>query len=66
MKTINLQVSLTFSDDLHSIKELVESVADNLRADAETAGIVSDSDDVYTLRIAVKHGPCVAVRTIPS
>lgn len=66
MKTITLQVTLDFAGDMPAkfVPELVENIAANLRADAQTAGLVPDDCQTYTTRITVQHGKDKAVEQV--
>jgi hypothetical protein len=66
MKTITLKVTLEFADNMpvKFVPELVESIASNLRADAQSAGLVPDECETYTTRIVVQHGKDKAVEQV--
>jgi hypothetical protein len=66
MKTISLNVTLEFADDMPTkfVPELVSNIASNLRADAQTAGLVPDDCQTYTTRISVQHGKDKAVERV--
>jgi hypothetical protein len=58
MKTISLNVTLEFADNMPTkfVPELVSNIASNLRADAERTGLVPYDCETYTTRISVQHG----------
>jgi hypothetical protein len=55
MKSINLNVTLEFADNMPAkfVPELVSNIASNLRADVHTVGLVPDDCETYTTRISV-------------
>ena len=66
MKTISLNVTLDFADNMSAkfVPELVSNIASNLRADAHDVGLVPDDCETYTTRISVQHGKDNAVERV--